>query len=186
MKRQPLLMMLLVILLTGCSSEDRTVERGMILRDKLLSAGTVSFLCNVTADYGETCCSFALQCEQNDDHLLFEVKEPESIAGIQGKISNQSGALTFEDTVLYFALLADGQLSPVSAPWIVINTLKSGYLRSVCGEEDGLRITLDDSFQEEALMVDVWTDEADIPICADILYKGQRVLSVRMENVLIQ
>ena len=92
------------------------------------------------------------------------------------------GKLTFDGQALSFALLADEQVTPVSAPWLLIRTLRSGYLTS-CGEEGGtVRVAIDDSYEEDALHLDIWLDENDSPQRGEILWQGRRILSVSVTN----
>ena len=113
--------LLLLLFFTGCTGKTEEIERGMALRSRLLSAESCSFDAEVTADYGDKIYAFTLSCVGNaKGDLTFEVKQPESIAGITGKIDNQGGKLTFDDTVLHFELLTDDQISPISAPsWFI-------------------------------------------------------------------
>ena len=79
-------------------------------------------------------------------------------------------------------MLADGQVSPVSGPWILMKTLRSGYLTS-CGMEAGcIRVAIDDSYADDALHLDIWLDEKDLPKRGEILWKGRRILSLDIEN----
>lgn len=176
----------LLVVLMGCSSEDRELARAMTLRDNLLSAQGCSFQASVTADYGEELYEFSMDCHgDSNGNLLFEIISPESIAGIKGTVSDSGGTLTFEDTALYFPLLTDDQLIPAAAPWIFLKTLRSGCLNSVCMEDSLLRITADDSYAEDALHLDIWVDEEDRPVQADILWDNRRILSLKVEEFVI-
>ena len=73
-------------------------------------------------------------------------------------------------------------LSPVSAPWVLLKALRSGYLAACAETQSGLRLTLQDSYAENALQVDVWTDQEGIPVFAEMLWQGQRILSVKIDN----
>ena len=158
----------------------------MALRGRLQQASSCSFEAEVTADYGETVYSFTLSCVGDaKGNLTFTVAAPESIAGITGSISAQGGALTFDETALQFDLLADGQTAPVCAPWIMLHTLMGGYLTAACQEESGLRLTLDDRYEDGALTVDVWLDGEDLPEKAEILFDGRRILSLAIRNFTI-
>ena len=93
--------------------------------------------------------------------------------------------MTFDKTALCFDLLADDQLSPVSAPWVLMKALRGGNMTSA-GMEDGLlRLSVDDSYEEDALSLDVWIDDGDVPKRADICYDGRRILSMKIENMVI-
>jgi len=137
----------------------------------------------VTADYGQTLYSFAMDCQGNPQgDVKFTVTEPESIAGISGTLSDSGGTLTFDDTALHFELMAEEQLSPVSAGWAFLKALRNGCITSVCMEDELLRISVDDSYADDALGLDVWMDAEDTPLRADIFYEGTRILSLSIRN----
>ena len=167
----------------GCSKEDPYLMRGLALREKLLNTEKCSFSANITADYGDKFYTFTMQCyADKDGNIKFTVVKPDSISGISGALSAIGGKLTFNDTALSFPLLADGEVSPVSAPWLLIHTLRSGYLTSCCAEEGGVRLTIHDSYEEDALQLDIWLDSHDLPVNAEILWQGRRVLSLSVED----
>lgn len=158
----------------------------MVLRDKLLSH-ECSFDADITADYGDKLHEFSVTCRSDTQgNLSFSVIQPESIAGITGTIEQSGGKLTFDDTALHFELLADGQLAPVCAPWVLLKTLRSGYLTSAGAEGELLRLTIDDSYAEDALHVDIWLDETDVPVRGEILYDERRILSLDVKNFVIE
>lgn len=171
-----------LLLLSGCTGKDAELQRAMELRTRLLGA-CCSFDAEITADYGSSIQTFRVYCEGNaQGNLGFSVTAPESIQGITGRIESGEGKLTFQDTALAFPLLAEEQLSPVSSPWIFWNTLRGGYLTAAGMEDDLLRLTIDESYEEDALTVDIWLDETDHPIRAEILYDGRRILTLTIEN----
>lgn len=174
--------LMMVFLLSGCGSGDG-MDRALALRERLLKSNGCAFDAVITADYGEKIYTFSMHC-QADNHgdLTFTVTDPQTISGITGTISQQGGNLTFDDQALAFEMLADGQVTPVSAPWLLIHTLRSGYLAS-CGEDhDGLRVGIDDSYEADALHLDIWLDGDDLPIRGEILWQGRRVVSVEVRN----
>lgn len=173
---------LTLVILTGCIGKDHELERAMNLRAKILAA-QCTFDAEITADYGDEICTFSVYCEGDaQGNLGFRVTAPESIADITGVIDQEGGKLTFSDTALTFPLLADDQLSPVSAPWIFFKTLRGGYLTAAGMEEELLRLTIDDSYEEDALQVDIWLDANDYPVRAEILYDGKRILTLAISN----
>lgn len=177
MKKAAVLVMVSV-LLAGCMGNNHSLDEMMQLRSELLS-GSCSFRAEITADYGEDIHTFGVYCEaDNQGNVGFEITAPDSISGIQGVTAAEGGKLTFEELALAFPLLADDQISPVSAPYLLIKTLRSGYVRSA-GEENGLtRVTIDDSYEEDALQLDIWLDEDHLPLRAEILYDGRRIVSM--------
>lgn len=174
------------LLLAGCSGKQAELERAMSLRAALL-ASECTFDAAVTADYGDKIYVFGMNCRSDArGNLIFTVTEPESISGITGSVSEEGGKLTFDDTALAFPLMADDQLTPVSAPWILIKTLRGGYLTSANLEGELLRLTIDDSYEEDALQLDIWLNSEEEPVQADILYAGRRILTVQVSNFTLQ
>lgn len=176
-------LLLLLCFLTGCSGGEKDLERAMALRSRLLKAAVCSFDAAVEADYGDKTYSFSMACQADaQGNLSFTVTTPETIAGITGTLGSGGGKLTFDGTALQFDLMADDQLTPVSAPWIFLKTLRGGYLTSAGAEEDLLRLSIDDSYSDDALHLDIWLDSADTPVRGEILYDGRRILSVAVAN----
>lgn len=173
---------LCLFLLTGCIGNNEELERAMGLRAKLLS-GSCGFDTEITADYGDQLYTFSVSCTGDSSGMLtFTVTAPDTIAGIAGSISNGAGKLTFDDTALEFPLLADGQVTPVSAPWLLLKTLQGGYLTSAGMDGELLRLTIDDSYEEDALQLDIWLGRDDKPVRAEILYDGRRILTLTVNN----
>lgn len=179
-------LVLLLLLLSGCSGMPDEMQMGMKLRSQLLQAAGCSFTAKVTADYGDKIHTFTMNCQADSKgDTVFTVLEPDSISGITGELSGTGGMLTFDDAALCFELLAEEQLSPVSAPWILVNTLRSGCMVSACEEEDGIRLSVDDCYEEDPLRLDIWLNGENIPQRADILYDGRRILSVSVMNFVL-
>lgn len=173
-------------LLTGCANGSSEMDRAVALRDALLKGGGCTFTAEVTADYGDATYTFKMICNADaGGDLTFEVIQPDTISGITGSISDAAGQLTFDDQALMFEMLADGQITPVSGPWLLVHTLRSGYI-SACGSDgDGLRIQIDDSYYGDSLQVDIWTDGNDMPIRAEFIWQGKRIVSIDVVGFLI-
>lgn len=174
---------LFLILLTGCSGENRELERGMTLRSRLLQAQGCRFSAEITADYGETVYTFCVDCEADaQGSLSFAVTAPETISGITGTVSDTGGNLTFDDTALHFPGMAQGRVAPVTAPWLFLKTLRGGYLRLAGMEGELLRLTLDDSYEADALQLDIWINPQDQPVRAELLYDGCSIVSLNVKD----
>ena len=146
------LCLLLMLTLTGCSQETEGLRRAMELRTKLLRSAGVCYDADITADYRDRIRQFSMSCRADEKGTVtFTVTEPETLCGITGRIDGQGGALTFDDVALHFELLTEDGLTPVSGPWILMKTLRSGYLTSACREGDGLRLTVDDSYADDRI-----------------------------------
>ena len=175
--------LMLAALLCGCGVQHKELERAMALRAKVLTAAGCSFDAEITANYADRVYTFLMHCVCDGKRKLdFTVLEPESISGITGSVSDDGGKLTFDDQALAFELLADGQVSPVSAGWLLMKALRGGYIRSCGVKGDKLSLQIDDSYADDALHLDIWLDEKDLPKRGEILWKGRRILSLDIEN----
>lgn len=181
-----MVLVFILFLLAGCSGGENGMERGMELRSRLLQAQNCTFAVDIIADYGDKLHTFSMDCSMDPKgDVSFTVTKPDTLSGISGKLSGKGGKLTFDDTALYFELLTDDQISPIAAPWILIKTLRSGYIAAVSQENNQIMLSIDDSFEEDALRLDIWLDPELMPERAEILYDGKRILSVAVENFVI-
>lgn len=179
--------LLIACILCGCTSGEALQKSAMELRERVLKAESYTFQATITADYGDILYTFQMDCTADSaGNLQFTVTDPETIAGITGTISREKAALTFEDKILAFPMLADGQITPVSAPWIFHNTMRSGYLSGCSQDEDGLCIYIDDSFEEKPLRLEIHTDADGLPVNAQIIWEDRRVVSMDIRNFQIQ
>ncbi len=174
---------LILGLLCGCTNQNSEMSKAISMREELNSAKKYSFDAKIVADYGEFIYTFDLNCQSNENSGIdFTVISPDSISGLKGNISSSGGKLTFHDEILSFPVLAEGQITPVSAPWILIHTLKSGYIQACGKDQNGYILSIDDSYQDNALRLDIHTDENMYPLQADILWQGKRILALSISN----
>lgn len=173
---------ILAIFLCGCGTPGQ-MDRAILLRQQLTQCDGCSFLCAITVDYLDKVQMFSLICNFDSlGNMSFQVAEPESIAGISGKIDQTGGKLTFDDQALAFELLADGYISPVSAPWFFMKAIRGGHIGS-CGQDgEFLRITLYDTYAEDAMQVDIWLDEENTPVRCEMIWQGRRILSLEVSR----
>lgn len=171
-----------VCILSGCSRTDDSIDKAMTFRESMMSANGCAFVTTITADYKDVFYTFRMDCQVNSGgELTFRVVDPDSIEGISGCISAEEGKLTFDDKVLLFATLADGMVTPVSAPWLFINSLRSGYLKGCSQQGSGLYLQIDDSYADDTLQVNVqFSDE--VPVSAEIIWNNRRVITMEVEN----
>lgn len=172
-----------LLLLCGCGGKSDGMDRCLDLRSQLLGMECCSFDVRITADYSDAVHTFSMSCQGDSrGNLNFTVTEPESISGITGEFTAGEGKLTFDDIALQFPLLTDEQITPVSGPWIFLNTLLGGYITS-CGEEgEFLRCTINDDYEDDALQLDIWLSEENVPIRAEIAWDGRRIVTMEIAN----
>lgn len=174
--------LLCAVLLTGCGSQKASLDKAMALRSKLIASQGCAFDAVITADYGKETQSFRVSCQADyKGDLTFTLLQPETIKGITGKISGDSGMLTFDDQVLAFELLAEGQITPVSGPWLLVRALLGGNVKSCTEEDDMLRLSVDDGYQDDAVRLEIWLEE-NHPKFAEVVWKDRRILTLEIEN----
>lgn len=173
---------LLLILLAGCAPADKYMERAASLREKFVTLDS-AFTLHIHANGASSISAFSLDCKtQEEGKVVFEVLAPEAISGVTGELSAVGGALTFDEMAVSFPMLAEGRVSPVSLPWLLTNTLRSGYL-STCGKDgEHLRLTIYDSYADNALQMDIWIDEEETPRQVEVIWKNRMILSATIEN----
>ena len=177
---------LIFLVLSGCSESNNAMEQALQFRSKLLAATACSFDAKITADYGDIIYTFLLRCQTNNDgDLVFTVIEPETICGITGTISQVGGKITFDDKALFFEEISQGQITPVGAPWVMMNALKSGYIKGAGDTAKGILLQVDDCYSENAMHLNINLDSNHLPYFAEIFYDSRRILSVEIENFII-
>lgn len=176
-------LLLIVCVLSGCASESDEIDRVVALRTDLQNKDGYSFNTNVTVDYGDTFTTFDLSCQcDNQQNMDITVVKPDTISGITCRISGGKGKLTFDETAVAFEMLADNQITPVSAPWLTIKALRSGYISATSAEDDGILVRLDDSLSGTTYSVDIWLEENNLPKYAEIIWQGKRIVSMSISE----
>ena len=153
------------------------MDQALAMRSSIEQAQSVAFRAKITADYGDEIYQFVMDCTADrQGNVTFTVVEPEVIAGITGKLSADGGNLTFDDAVLAIPMLTEDQITPISAPWILMKTLRSGFITS-SGKG---RVTIDDSYADDALKLDITLSPQNLPATAEIYWKNRRILTVEL------
>ena len=163
------------------------MNAGLTLRSELLNATSCTMDVIITADYGDQLYTFSMACQFDaKGDLTFTVQEPNTISGITGKVTNSGGSLTFDDVALAFPLLADEQLSPVSAPWVMMQCMRSGFITSAGYVDDRLRLVIDDCYDEDALTAHIWLKDGSKPVMTEIYHNGRRILTLEVYDYRIK
>ena len=172
---------LLLVFLLGCSGADADLEAALELRSRCLAASSVTFGAEVRADYITQIEEFSLACSlDREGNMTFQVLEPEEIADVGGTVAGE-GTVEFEGTVLAFPLMAEGRLSPLSGPWVLMRAIRTGAIVAVGREGELLHLTIDDSYADNALTVDIWLEDGEIEE-AEIAWEGRRCLTMTVDD----
>lgn len=179
-------LLLSIVLLSGCKSEDDLIGQVVDLRASIAGCTECNFSAVITADYGEATYTFGMNCcYDGGGDMKLSVTAPESISGITAQISQGTGKLIFDDQALVFEMIADGQISPICGPWLVMEALCSGYI-SICGTDgEYIRAQIDDSFAGAQFHVDIWINTDKQPVRAEIVWQGRRILSIDINEFVI-
>ncbi len=172
---------LLLVFFLGCSGRDPAMEEALALRSRCL-AGNVSFEAEIRADYITNIESFTLECSFDETgEMTFSVTEPDDIEGIRGTVTGTEGTVVFDDMVLGYPLLAEGRLSPLAAPWVLVKALREGCILAVGQEKELLHLTIDDSYADNALTLDIWLENGQVEE-AEIAWEGRRCVTMTVED----
>ena len=176
-------LVLVIVMLTGCGRKSSCVSEMMQLRQHISKGERITFEANVTADYGDRIYTFSLMCVADPGGSVdFSIESPDTIAGITGSVSEGVGKLTFDDTVLLFEPLTQGQLTPAIGPWLMFNAVLGGYVRSASKGKDGTEVTIDDVFKSESFQTVLTLNQEQLPICCEIIWNNRRILSIEINN----
>ena len=176
-------LLLAVLLLSGCDGAGESMDTALALRSRVLAAENCRFDAVIVADYGDVTYSFTLACVADKaGNVSFTVTEPESISGITGKLGQEGGKLTFDDVALSFPLLAEGLVTPVSGPWVFLTALRGGYMTAIGADGEYTRLTVNDSYEADALKLDIWLTGENIPVQADVIWENRRILTMQIRN----
>lgn len=181
-----LALLLLSFLLFGCDAGRADADSGLSLRNALQSASGCTFQCDVTADYGDSITRFVMACVwDRGGEMTFTVQSPQTIADITGKMSAKGGTLTFDDKVLLVQPLAEGQLTPICGPWLMVRTLQGGIIRASGKMTNGVEIIYDDVYNSEPFQMITSLDESGYPVNCEFIWQGQQILTVKVEDFTI-
>ena len=173
---------LFLVFLLGCSGPDPSMEAALDLRSRCLASPNVRFRAEIRADYITGFEEFTLDCETSPDGAVaFRVVRPEAIADICGTVRRDEGTVEFDGAVLAYPLMAQGRLSPLSGPWVVMKAIRSGCIIAAGQEGELTRITIDDSYADNALTVDVWLEDGQV-IQAEVAWEGLRCLVMTFDD----
>lgn len=174
---------LVVLLLFGCRNDSLLVDEILLLRNRVASSSSCSFVADVTVDYGDSIYSFSADCCLDaKNNMEITILAPASIAGIKGRISADSGKLTFDEQVLAFEMVANGQVTPICAPWLLMKALRGGYISMCSSEDTGIFVRIDDSYKDADFGLDIRLDNQNIPVSAEIVWEGKRIVSMTIKE----
>ena len=173
---------LIVSFLLGCESNTNSYHDIITMREKLNCGAQCKFTAFVTLDYGESLYTFAAECEtDSQNNMSLTIVEPAAITGICCEIDAESGKLVFDDNILGFEMLADDQITPVCVPWLLLKTLRGGYISSYGAES----VLFDDSFKGCEFSTRLYFGKNGLPSEAEFIWQGKRIASMTVADFTI-
>lgn len=180
--KKVLICVMICLILPGCDASPKSdMQQALDLRASLLETGGCSFTAVIGADFGERVYSFSVSCDYTaGEGAKITVLQPEEISGIAARVSERGAVIEFEDLELDFGQLAEGNVSPMEAAWLLPHCWEGAYIDSVGQDGDLLRITFLDGYEDETLTVDTWLNTDKTPVYGEIIYEGVRCLTVEI------
>ena len=179
MRRWIAALMLMCLLLTGCSSEKNALQPALDFRSQLLEHHGCAYQAEVSADYGDHVYEFSLDCAFDGENGRITVTAPESIRGISAAVSGADCKMTFDGVVLDFGVC--GNAAPLSVPCLLGTAWQSDYIASCGADGEYQRVTMIKGYGEEELTIDTWLSDG-VPAFADVSADGVSVLRVRISD----
>lgn len=166
-----------MLLLTGCGQKQEPTQSALDFRTSLMEAGGCSFAADVTASYEDRVYDFTMTCDYTGGQTNLTVTAPEAIAGITAAVADGETQLEFDGAILEFGKLANGYVSPVAAPWLLVQCWIGEYIAYAGPDGEQERITYLRGYNDEELTVDTWLMNG-VPTYSEVTYDGVRCLSV--------
>lgn len=169
---------LMCLLLCGCTKTENSVHEAVRFRADLVQAGGCRYRAEICADFGTTVECFTVSCESLADGTTeLVIESPESLSGITATITDKGGKITYDGMAVDFGLLADDSLAPAAVPALMVSCWSSEYI--VCGgnEEGRYRASYEKGFDESVVKIDTWF-ENHLPIYTEVCYNDCGILRI--------
>ncbi|MBP3633111.1 MAG: hypothetical protein J6J43_00870 [Oscillospiraceae bacterium] len=174
-------LLLLVLCLTGCKAEGPT-QTALDLRTKLMQAQTCGFTAQIRSDHGEKVYEFTADVRYSPEETVVEITSPEELQGIRAKVTEDGAKLEYDGVELTFGTLANGKVSPMSAPWLLVQCWIGEYISHAGADGELERVTYLRGYDDEEIMLDTWLNVDGIPAYAEVAYDGVRCLSIQIRD----
>ena len=102
---------------------------------------------------------------QDENGAVVEILEPELVAGIKARVSEDTTQLEYEGVILDIGTLSDNGLSPMSALPVLVKAMREGHLDIVWTEDDMLAARI---IPSDDITVTLWLSKELVPLNAEI------------------
>ena len=170
--------LLLPLCLAGCG-KPQSSQRALDLRSALMQSRECSFTAEITSESDDRVYGFTVQCHCTPEQTRVQVLAPDAIAGITAVISKNGAQVEYEDSILELGNI--GSVSPMAAAELLYRCWVGEYIVSAGKDGETERVSYLPA-NEEAVTVDTWLDQADVPIYAEISEDGVRRLRMTVTD----
>lgn len=181
MKVKGFLLVIFVLWLCGCEAPAEAVDP-LAMYSQMTGA---TMEAEVVSDGDFLVSEFTLRCDYAvDGDTVVEVLSPETMAGVQGVLSQGQWVLQYQDMVFNVGALSTQAVSPLASLPLLLEGLRQGWTLEENTEpyqdQDCYRVTLD--YSDDVLqdvLVTVWLSTVDAtPVGAEIAVDGERILQL--------
>lgn len=128
---------------------------------------------------------FTLRCDYNPNgETVVEVLAPETMAGVQGVLSNGEWVLQYEDMVFNVGALSTQGVSPLACMPLLLEGLRQGWTleenTETYQDQACYRVSLDysDDVLQDVVVTAWLSDDDGTPVGGEIAINGERILQV--------
>lgn len=168
-------------MLTACGST--TEERLAAYCDRITRAQSMTMTAEVQADFDETIETYTLDYRFDGEQWTVLVIQPEFIAGITARITEDASELEYDGAILATGDLTGNGVAPISALPLIYETLCVGMTDSVWVEGELIAGTF---VYDDAVSVSVWFDGEGDPVAAELIANGAVKVRCMLEDVEIK
>lgn len=177
-------LMIMSLLLSGCSESERNTKRIDEARAKIAEAESMSFLAAVCAEMEDTRFECVLRVSHSGEETVIEVVEPELIAGIRARVSDGDAAIEYDGMILALGGAWEDTISPIAAMPMLIDAVTKGYIGQTWTETQGNReLIAAQSYISDQSYMQLWFDgETMVPVNAELVVEGKVVVKCAIEE----
>ena len=184
MRQRLAAVLMILLLLAGCSRSDAQEQTALALRTALQGASGCRFVSLVHAACDERLYDFTLDYESGKDRRL-TVTAPENIAGISATVSEPSGELQFDGVILSFGT-EQAAASPLMLPWLMETCMRSAYIAYTADSEQGTAIRYYYGYDDSRLEVEVVVDRTSLtPLTCEVFQDGRALMSAEISDFVL-
>lgn len=179
------LMTALILTLCGCSGGQTLEEKADEIQSEYSAWESLSITADITADYGDRVYDFKVKYTGNATEGTIEVLEPELIAGLTAKVSEDGNALIYDGAELSLGDLTASGISPMESIPLMIGQWSKGYIQNVVMDtldgKDTFAITF--TISEKEYLITWFEADSNLPIKAEVYFDNSMVLCCEFENI---